>query len=404
MSGNHDSSMANVASDRGKPTLLPDNGGNFNTQAFPDRVGAEADGCNACSPLGVSIFAAGDRCFSAADIVDAAWFRGDLQRLWEEFFAGLACQRKAEEDGLAVECDALQTLSDDVRYHHEMTTAEETEGWLAARNLTLDDLGGYSERRYWRERAITPALVPDIDYPGAAIDLRELFLQDLLFGGNFDKLSRMLSWRAVCSASTVPPEADLSRRLETERSRFFQQAASTPAELSAWLRQLGRDELWLETLVEQEAIYGSTCDRICTPENRASTLVGLHLSLMRFDVEMMDLESEEAVREACLCVGVDGLSLEELAGQEHCRVEKKSVLLEDFPEGIQQDLLCAESRQILPLITQDRFRVCRILNKREPDLSDEMVRARVDLELMAGFFNNLVSNHVTWLIKSAPPA
>ncbi len=355
--------------------------------------------------LDFSVFTAGDKRFGATDIVDAAWFRGDLQPLWQEWLVGMACEQRADEEGLKPDPEALQALSEGVRYKHDLITAEETEAWLISRNLTLDDLTDYSHRRYWREHAIAPSPAADIDYLSAAPDLRKIFIQDLLFGGKFDELIRLLSWRAAGSVATDLPDPALSDRLEAERARFFQRTASDPGKLSKWLEQLGRDGPWFETQIEQESGQRWNCDQLRTPDNRARTLTELRLPLTCFEVEMMDLESADAVREACFCLNTDGLSMEELAGQEHHRIERRQVLLEDFPEALQQQFLSAETGQVLPLITSDgRFQVCRILHKREPALADAKVLARVDAELLAAHFGNLVAKHIVWLIGTNAPA
>ena len=351
------------------------------------------------------VFAAGDERIDATDVVDAAWFRGDLQPFWREFLAGIACERLADEEGSEPGSEALQTLSEDFRYAHDLITAEETDAWLISRNLTLNDLTGYANRRYWRERAIAPSQVPEIVYLNAEPDLRERFLQDLLFGGRFDELVRLLSWRVAGSVATVMPDHALSGRLEEERTRFFQRTALAPGRLSEWLQRLGRDGPWFETLLEQESRYGWNCDQVRTAENRARTLAALRLSLTCFDVEMMDLESADAAREACLCLTADGLSMEALAGQEHYWIEKRELLLEAFPQELQQRFLSAESGEVLQFITSaDRFQVCRILNKREPAMGDESVLARLDAELIATHFGNLVSKHIVWLLERGSPA
>ncbi len=352
-----------------------------------------------CSTLAVVVFAAEERRFDVTDIVEAAWFRGDLPPLWQEFLAGIAGERRAEEDGLEPESDALQTLSEDVRYKHDLITAEETETWLTARHLTLDNLTAYAHRRFWREHTVAPAPPADLGYLEATPEQRERFIGDLFFEGQLDELARRLSWRVAGSVTTVPSDPALPQRLEAERARFSQRTASDPAKLSQWLAQLGRDGPWFETLLAQESGHRWNCEQVSTPENRVRTLAALRLPLTCFEVELMDLESADAVREACFCLSTDGLSMEELAEQEHNQVERREILLEEFPEELQQRFLSAESGQVLPLITtDDRFQVCRILKKREPALADEKVLARVDAELLAGHFGNLVAKQIVWLI------
>jgi hypothetical protein len=245
----------------------------------------------------------------------------------------------------------------------------------------------------------------EVDYLNAEPELRELFLHDLLFGHEFDELVRLLSWRVAGSVATVPTDEVLSDRLEAERNRFFQRTGLVPWQVSDGLQRLGRNMSWFETLIEQEAGYRSTCERLSTAENRARTLAALRLQLTRFEVELMDLESVDAVREACLCLTADGLSMETLAGQEHCRIEKRELLLEALPEALQPEFLSGERGQVLQLITSDeRFQVCRIAAKREPALTDQDVLARVDGELITAHFNNLVSKHIVFLLERGPPA
>jgi len=363
-----------------------------------ERMFMEDDNGTRCPALTVAVFAKENCIFNAADIVDAAWFRGDMVPFWRIFLAGVACEHQAAEDGSEADSDALQALSEDVRYNHDLITAEETEMWLMSHGLTLDDLNEYSSRLYWSRQAIAPPQAEAIHYPDAAADIRELFLKDLFFGGAFEQLASLLSWRAACQAEPDPP--DLAGRLEAERSQFVQRTGSAPGQLAGWLRQLGRDEQWFENLAAQEAVYRWNCDRLRTPENRARVLATLRLPLTRFEIEMLDLETADAAHEACLCLDFDGLSMQDLAAQEHYRVEKLAVFLEDFPEALKQRLLSAKKGLVLDMTTSDdRFQVCRIIDKKEPTLTDNKVLARVDAELVAGHFGNLVSNHITWLLQ-----
>ena len=356
-------------------------------------------------PAAVLVFSADDQKFSVADVVEAAWFRGDSQALWQEFLSGAAGERAAEEEGLEPESEVLQALSDEFRTEQDLITAEETENWLEARGLTLEDFNDYFHRQYWRQHATTPAPPANINYANASPDTRQLFIQDVLFSGKFDDLARRLSWPVAASVVADRTKTLSSDKLDAERTRFFQRTDSQPAQLSERLALIGRDRAWFETLAELEAGYRGHRDQLVTPENRARTLAALRLPLTRFEVEMMDLESENAVREAFFCLDTDGLSMEELAGQEGYVIEKRQPLLEEFPEELQQRFLSSETGEVLQLIDADsRFQLCRVLSKREPALADEKVLKRVDAELLASHFGNLVSKHIVWLIGRNPPS
>ncbi len=358
---------------------------------------------NGGSSLAIVVFVTGDERFDAADVLDAAWFRGELQPLWREFLIGLACEQEAR--GLAPADDILQSLSEEIRYKHELITSEETEAWLTAHRLSLDDLTDYCHRRYWREHGTNPAPAPDIDYLNATSDQRELFLKDLFFAGPVDGLARQLAWRVAASVAADSTSPALADGREAQRAHFYQRTVLASKKLSESLRQIGRNGAWLETLIGREACYVWHCTQICTTENRTRSLATLRLPLTRFEVELIDLESEDAAREACFCIETDGLSMAELAGQEHYRIERREYLLEEFAEELQLRFLGAGKGHVLQITTPDRrFQVCRILDKREPTLADENVVRRVDGELITAHFENLVSKNIVWLIKSATPS
>ena len=325
--------------------------------------------------------------------------------MWQEFVVGHVGAQKAEEEGLEPPSEVLQNLSDDVRYRHELITAEETESWLGSRGLSLDDLTAYAHRQYWKYRALPSADEPAIDYLGAAPELRNLCLHDLIFGGEFDELARRLSWRVAAKLAIDAPIPALASRIDSERARFVERTSCDPASHVHLLALLGRDERWLDRLLEQEAVFGWTCEQLRTTENRTRTLAALRLPLTCLEVELMDLESADAVREACLCLKADGLSLAELATQEHFKIERRTALLETFPETLQPRLLSAEAGQVIELITADeRFQVCRIANKRDPSLTDENVLARLDAEILQAHFGHLAAKHIVWLTGPATVA
>jgi hypothetical protein len=347
----------------------------------------------------VWVFSVGDQRFSAADVVDAAWFRGDLGGLWREILRGAAAEGRAGKEGSEPKSEILQDLSEIFRSERDLITAEETENWLEARGLTLGDFNDFIHREYWRRRG-TPACSPaDLDYADVALRDRRHFIKEVLFSGRFESLARRLSWAVVARLAAEPPARVSPNCLEAEREGFFQRTESRPDQLSSYLRWAGRDLSWFEGMVEVEAGYRCYCHQIVTPENRARTMAALRLPLTSFRVEMMDLESDEAAREAVLCLESDGLSMEGLARQEGCLVERQRFLLEEFPEGLQRRILGAEAGRAFRLAASDnRFQVCRVVRKTPPCLEDDKVLKRVDEELLSSHFGNLEAKHVHWLV------
>jgi len=75
-------------------------------------------------------------------------FRRELQAAWKEFLRRVKAEERAEELELELDDDAIGSAAQSFRYQHDLITAEETEQWLGARRLTLDDFSGYFVRQY----------------------------------------------------------------------------------------------------------------------------------------------------------------------------------------------------------------------------------------------------------------
>src|SRR4029079_15763148 len=98
------------------------------------------------------IFVCGDRSFTVRDVINAALFRGELEPEWKNLLRLLAAEKKADEQDLEFDDDAIDAAAERFRYEHDLITAEETEQWLAGRGLGLGDFGAYFVQRYWGER------------------------------------------------------------------------------------------------------------------------------------------------------------------------------------------------------------------------------------------------------------
>src|SRR5690242_20067251 len=93
----------------------------------------------------------GQSSITVEDILAISWFLGELTVPWRELLTALACDESASESEQEVDDETLTSMLEEFRYDRELLTVEETEGWLAARDLTEDDLSEYLVRRYWRE-------------------------------------------------------------------------------------------------------------------------------------------------------------------------------------------------------------------------------------------------------------
>jgi hypothetical protein len=171
------------------------------------------------------------------------------------------------------------------------------------------------------------------------------------------------------------------------------------AAVGAWLKAVGRDEAWLERMLGLEAAYGRMCGRILTTERLARALAAARLSLTRIDVERIELESQDAAREAHLCVREDGLTLEEVAREARYPFERLNLVAEDLPEDERQRLLCATIGVVQePARVGEVFRVDQVTRKTDPELADALVRERIESKILDTAFAEAGSRDLRWTL------
>jgi hypothetical protein len=121
----------------------------------------------------VVVCVCGSKDYKARDAIEAAFFRRELQAAWKEFLRRVKAEERAEELELELDDDAIDSAAQSFRYQHDLITAEETEQWLGARGLTLDDFSVYFVREYWHS-ALDEEIEPeDVDFPSAPPGLRQ---------------------------------------------------------------------------------------------------------------------------------------------------------------------------------------------------------------------------------------
>src|SRR2546425_8104398 len=133
--------------------------------------------------------------FTVKDVMEAAWWRGDMEPIWRELLEAVACEQRAEELGLEADEELLQALAEEFRYERDLLTTEETERWLSSRDLNEDDFNGYFLRRYWRQHLHEAARPEAVDAVSASSEVAELLRPELMLSGEFERLARAFSRR-----------------------------------------------------------------------------------------------------------------------------------------------------------------------------------------------------------------
>ena len=137
------------------------------------------------------------RDYTIRDVIDAAYFRGELKPCWEELLRGVEAEREANASELEADDEAIASAAEGFRYERDLITAEETEHWLEERGLTLEDFSDYFARAYWRKTLNAKAPAEPIAVYSASPELRDLLTAELFFSGELDRIARELSWQVA---------------------------------------------------------------------------------------------------------------------------------------------------------------------------------------------------------------
>ncbi len=333
----------------------------------------------------------GSQEYTPRDAIEAALFRGELDSTWKEFLRCAQAEKRADELDIDLDESAIAAAAEAFRYEHDLITAEETEAWLAARGLTLDDFSDYFTRRYCAS-AVNEKLVPEeIEYSSATPKLHQLFIAELILSGELNRMTTALMFRLAARCAEKDQDLDL---IAAKKRKFFDRNAMEPAQLPNWLERFGRDSKWFDEMVAMEAAFRRRCDTLLVPEARQRELMALRLHLTRFETEVIELESHDAAQEALFCVREDGMSMEEVATEGRYPYRRADFLLEDIPNDLQQGFLSVSAGDVLePVARGEGFELCRIIKKIEPHLEDPTVKLRIGQRLLDRHFSELASKY-----------
>jgi len=345
-------------------------------------------------------FSSGERGFTAKEVVDFAFARGEIDPLWKGFLRVAECDRLANERELELDDSALDSAAIAFRYKHDLITAEETERWLEDRGISLAEFSEYFARQYWGRSYSGTLDPPKSSYQKASPEEKDLFLVDLILSGSLDRMAERLSYRVAAQADET---SDNKANLDDERARFLAAAKIDRAELADWLEQLGRDQEWLDETLAAEAVYQQRVSQILTEQALQKELAPMQLNLTRFQLETVEVDSCNAAAEVVACVRNDGMEMSEVAEESRYPFHRREVLLEDIPSEQQQRFLSVKAGTLFdPIPRGDAFEVWRVKTRTEPSLQDPGIRARLESRIIDRCFNELRSKNIDWKFYLPP--
>ena len=255
--------------------------------------------------------------------------------------SALAAAEAASDD---LDEEALQAASEQFRYDHDLISAGETEEWLAARGMTIEDFAGWLRARLAHERQSSGETAKK-DEPAA-----DFLRVHLWLSGEMEKLAHAYS-RAVAA------------EIET-----------------------GRDD---------PATVEALAATAVTDVARRRKLEAIGMSLVRVEVQTLVVDSEAAGREAVLCVRNDHEPLAQVAADAGYPSDRIETWIDDFEPNARRHLLGATVGDAVgPLADGGKFTVYQLLRRDEPSLARAEVAQRIDEILVDEFFEGLCSRHI----------
>jgi hypothetical protein len=313
---------------------------------------------------GRSLFTVAGRTYAWEDVLLAAELRGELAALERQTRQGLACVERLAAEAGEPPTEAVRAAATVFRYDRNLLAAEELEGWLDTRGLTVSDWNGYLRRLVLRER-----------WAG------ELERIEAEFAPGEDEVEAALPAEAICTGFL----REAAERLAEDAALAAANAA--PAD--------GADR------TASIAALGLTADamraRVPDPPEIEREVAAHVLDWIRIEADELELEDAEAAREAALCVRVDGRPLTDVA--DDCGVPASAVVLYlgDAEPDLQAALASATPGELIgPVPRATGHLLLQLRAKTEPSPDDPEVGRRAAAVLAARSIDRELRERVVW--------
>lgn len=342
-------------------------------------------------------FAAGGLDFLWLDVAIAAMTRGDWPAFERRLTEGLAAAARARADGCGAEDDAVESAATAFRYDRDLISGAEINAWLDRAGLSSGDWLAYLTRDLLRRR-FEAVLEETIDrHPAATRQLLETAHAEGVCSGQFDGFARTLAHRVALAVSFDQEllsidDSSVGTGLEQETARLAHLHQHwIDGRTDAEVRSRFARALRIERAFQQAAARAATTGELL------SLLETRQIDWTHVAIESLSLATEDAAREALLCVTVDGLPIDEVGLLARQPVTRTAAFLEDYPADWRVVLLTADTgRPIGPLPSGERFEVAIVTEHLAPDLADPRVHERARRTAVADAAERAAHALVRW--------
>jgi hypothetical protein len=340
--------------------------------------------------FGRPVFEVGEVGYTWLDVVLFAMLTGRWTPLDRAIREGLACVRHLEQNDLEEPETAIDEFAAEFRYERDLITADETEAWLADRELETSDWMAWVRREVLRKRWAAEVESLLRRYPVEASEVVTAAAADLLCSGRGGDLAADLAQRAAVTA--VLEEA--GQELEAvPRPGVVERVRTYLPELDA-----AAVEAQLTRLAELEEGHARFRAVAATPELIHKELELGRLEWIRIDCRLIQFETEALAREAGLCVREDRLGVDEVAENAHALVQEMRFYLGELDPDLQPRMLAAAPQELVgPVPFEGGYALFLVLDKVLPDEKAPDLRKEVERRAIARAVTDQVNRRVRWL-------
>ena len=322
--------------------------------------------------------------FRWGDVILAATVWGEWPEFERTVREGLACAARADREGEPFPPDRLEAAADEFRYERDLYSAEETEAWLAARDISVPKWRAFVRRttlrRAWAdELEATLAADPPTDH--AVTD--ELWVEGRCSGTFEADATRLAQLAAVAAQTGVDAPAETKPAATTDLP-ILDMSEEVRREIIARIDRLTRAE---------EALRR----RVLTPDAVEEEVTRRQLEWVRIDGRYLHFPELSAAKEAELLISEDGLTIEDAAERSGTRLHKGAWYLDQVQPPLSLALIGAQAGDLVgPVDSAKGFLILQVDDRVAPSGTDPAIRERAEGRIVATAMAIAANDLVRW--------
>jgi hypothetical protein len=344
--------------------------------------------------LGETAFAFDGREVATGEIVLEAVRCGEWATLERELLDGIDRLRELERDGIEIGDADLRPPLVAWRRERRLLAAEDYHAWLAARDLTTEDVSEHLRRRVAVERAGRL----ERRRPGSGDSIAAAAHAEAILSGRLSawaqRLARRNAARRALLARHVGPEPPTAAALE----ELVEDALGAPGTgLGAEEAELVRS--WAAEVLELDDAWKCLTEAVAQEPAIERCVASHHLDWQRVEWAEATFVREDVAAEAALWVREDGAALASVAAQANGICGEVAAYGYEQPE-LASLLVGAHAGELIgPMATEDGWRLVQLRARTAPDATDPPLRARAIAELLEDALAPHLSGRVEWNVR-----